>query len=141
MRKIVLLLAFAGLCSALCAQSEETGVRFQERTTLKKLMEQSAETGKPIFIDMYTTWCPPCKAMDQKIFSLKDAGAYFNERFINAKFDAEGRGAGIAQRYGVTGYPTFLILDSSGNEIGRVVGAILRLDIFIENIENAMKKE
>ena len=130
------LLAFAGLCTVACAQTTDKGVRFQE-TSMRNLMEQSAKEGKSIFVDVYATWCGPCKYMANNVFTTEKAGDFFNAEFINAKFDAEnGEGRDVARKYRVTAYPTFLILDSSGNEIGRIVGGD-EIDGFIQKVKNA----
>ena len=137
MKKILLILAVAGLCTAACAQTDKKGVAFQE-TTMAELQKQSADTGKPIFVDVYATWCGPCKYMANNVFTQDKAGAYFNANFVNAKFDAEkGEGREVARKYQVTAYPTFLILDSDGKELGRVVGGA-EVDDFIRKVQGLL---
>ena len=41
-------------------------------------------------MDVYTTWCGPCKLMDRNTFSNKDVIAYLNENYYAVKFNAEG---------------------------------------------------
>ncbi|MBQ8035054.1 MAG: thioredoxin family protein, partial [Bacteroidales bacterium] len=92
-----------------------------------------------VFLDCYTSWCGPCKMMAEKVFPTKEAGEYFNKRFVNIKIDMEkGEGPAIGKKYGVRAYPTFLILDAQGNEIGRVVGGG-QLESFIKKVEDAVK--
>ncbi len=45
---------------------------------------------KPIFIDVYTNWCPPCKLLDEQTFSNEELANYINENFYAVKFNAEG---------------------------------------------------
>ena len=61
---------------------------------------------------------------------------------MNAKFDAErGEGIDIARKYRVEGYPTFLILNAEGKEVGRIVGGddaaafIKKVDGVLANIQ------
>ena len=61
---------------------------------------------------------------------------------ISAKFDAErGEGIDIARKYRVEGYPTFLILNAEGKEVGRIVGGddaaafIKKVDGVLANIQ------
>ena len=137
MKKMLLLVALVGLCSAACAQNDKKGVQFQE-TSMTELMKQSAENGKPIFVDVYATWCGPCKYMANNVFTQEKAGEYFNANFVNAKFDAEkGEGIQVARKYRVTAYPTFLILDSTGTELGRVVGGD-EVDGFIQKVKGLL---
>ncbi|MCC5915773.1 MAG: DUF255 domain-containing protein [Cryomorphaceae bacterium] len=48
------------------------------------------EKPKPIIVDMYTTWCGPCKMMDKNTFQNPKVAAYINEHFYAVKFNAEG---------------------------------------------------
>ena len=82
----------------------------------------SREQGKKVFVDVYTTWCGPCIVMQETVFPLPEVGDYFNARFVNYKLDAEDEslmGPEIAARYDVRSYPTYLVLDREGAEIGR----------------------
>jgi thiol:disulfide interchange protein len=134
MKKIILLLAAIGLIATACSQTPAGPVRFQE-TSLAELLKQSADEDKLVFVDMYATWCPPCKVMTEEVFSQEKAGAYFNREFINAKFDAEkGEGLELARKYRIQAYPTFLVLDSDGKEVGRIVGSN-DIDPFIESVK------
>lgn len=137
MKRFMLMLALVGLTTVACAQTTDKGVQFQE-TSMAELMKQSADSGKPIFVDVYATWCGPCKYMANNVFTQEKAGTYFNAEFINAKFDAErGDGIDVARKYRVNAYPTFLILDSTGKEIGRVVGGD-EVDGFIEKVKSVL---
>lgn len=98
------------------------GVRFEE-CTFDEILALSEETGKPVFMDCYTSWCGPCKMLSKKVFPLKFVGDFFNDHFVSIKMDMEkGEGKELAERYGVKVYPTLLVLDSSGNLIHRFTG-------------------
>lgn len=45
---------------------------------------------KKIFMDVYTTWCGPCKMLDKNTFSDKEVIDYINENYYAVKFNAEG---------------------------------------------------
>ena len=94
---------------------QEHGIRFQQGT-FEFIKEMAADQDKPIFIDIYTTWCGPCKKMDKEVFAVEEVGQYFNRHFINYKVDAErGEGIGIARSYRVSAYPSMLFLDADGS--------------------------
>ena len=66
-------------------------------------------------MDCYTSWCGPCKRMEQEVFTQENVGTYFNEKFISVKYDMEkGEGPELKKRYGVGCFPTFLVLDAQG---------------------------
>lgn len=76
-----------------------------------------------VFVDCYTTWCGPCKMMTEEIFPKKEAGDFFNTHFVNVKFDMEkGEGKELAKQFKIRAYPTFILLNSEGKEMYRVVG-------------------
>lgn len=91
--------------------------------TFKEILDQAAQVDKLIFLDCYTIWCGPCKMMEKEVFALKKIGDYLNDRFVNFKMDMEkDEGKELAQRYQIKAYPTFLILNSKGEELHRIVG-------------------
>ncbi|WP_430612680.1 thioredoxin family protein [Flavobacterium sp. JP2137] len=45
---------------------------------------------KPIFIDVYTNWCPPCKMLDAHTFSDAKIAELINANYYAVKFNAEG---------------------------------------------------
>lgn len=44
---------------------------------------------KPIMVDVYTTWCGPCKMLSTNTFGNEQIAKYLNENFYPVKFDAE----------------------------------------------------
>ncbi|MDR0766694.1 MAG: thioredoxin family protein, partial [Odoribacteraceae bacterium] len=115
----VALLAFP-LVAAGQGVTFETGSLAQ---ALKKARGARPPAPRVVFVDCYTTWCGPCKIVDQQIFPLAEVGDYFRQHLVSIRIDMEaGEGPAIKQRYRVRGYPTFLFLDPDGNEINRFMG-------------------
>lgn len=109
--------------------------------TFAEVCEKARQENKLIFVDAYTTWCGPCQMMSTQVFTRKDVGLYFNETFVNVKIDMEkGEGPELAKKYGVTAYPTFLLIDSNGNLVHRCVGGS-DAKTFIEKIKRGTVKE
>jgi thioredoxin-related protein len=54
-------------------------------------LEKNKKVPKMIFIDIYTTWCGPCKMLTANTFSNEKIAKYMNENFYCVKFDAETR--------------------------------------------------
>ena len=46
---------------------------------------------RPILVDVYTTWCGPCKMMSSQTFNHKQIANYINTNYYAVKFDAEGK--------------------------------------------------
>jgi len=89
----------------------------------KAVLAEAKRQNKPVFVDIYTTWCPPCKRMASEAFPNPKIGAKFNVHFINYQFDAEkGEGVQLARQYTVSSYPTALYIAPNGAVIHRAVG-------------------
>lgn len=46
---------------------------------------------RPIIVDIYTTWCGPCKMMSSQTFANPIISKYINDNFYAVKFDAESK--------------------------------------------------
>lgn len=101
---------------------KEPGIQFFEGTWAEALEKSKAEN-KPIFLDIYATWCGPCKLLKRKTFSDEEAGKYFNENFINVELDGErGDGLMLAQKFHLNAYPSLYVVNSNGEKIAFSAG-------------------
>jgi thioredoxin 1 len=93
------------------------GIQFIE-SDWNKALEQAKLQNKLIFLDAYASWCGPCKMLKRSTFQDKEAGEFFNKNFINVAVDMEkGVGLELAERYGVSAYPTLIVTDSEGKMV------------------------
>ena len=105
-------------------------VDFIETDVLGAAIEQAEREGKLIFVDFYTTWCLPCKLMDEDVFTDRELGRYMNERFVSLKVNAEeGNGVNLASLYEVRAYPTLLFLDTRGRVVAKKQGAAYQREL------------
>jgi len=133
----VLLMIVLG--AARCAPPKEGGIKFYDKTWNEVLARAKAEH-KPILLDIYASWCGPCKKLKKDTFTDKDAGDYFNANFINTSFDGEvGDGIMLAQKFKIGGYPSLFILDENGNVLQTSVGYITAAEL-IEFAKESVKK-
>jgi thiol-disulfide isomerase/thioredoxin len=94
---------------------------------LNNLEEASASAKakhKMVLVDFYTTWCGPCKMMDRETYSDPAIEQCMNQGFVPVKINAEDAkyGEAVATKYGITGYPTMLVLDGNGKVVDKVRG-------------------
>lgn len=134
-----LLGTFALTCAAHLALAQ--GISF-EKGDWKSVREKAVKEKKLIYLDVYTTWCGPCKMMARNYFPQEKAGALYNQHFVNYQIDAEkGEGLAIAEQYKVTGYPTNLFLDAAtGKVVYRTSGMPVELEGFLENANTAIEE-
>ena len=97
--------------------SAKDGIEFFEGTW-KEALELADKENKAIFLDVFASWCGPCKMLKANTFPNADAGLYFNKNFINVTLDGEkGEGVQIAREFNVRAYPSLFIVNSSGEAV------------------------
>lgn len=118
MKKWILLLACLAGAAAATGQ-----VRFDTRST-DAVREEAVRTGKLVFIDLYATWCGPCRSMERQVFSREDVGLFMDDRFVAAKYDVDrSTGRELMRRYGQGAIPLYLVFTTEGELLGRIQGA------------------
>ena len=126
----ILLFAVIGMLGTVAGQ----GIHF-EKKSWKEILELSSKIDKPIFVDVYTTWCGPCKKVAKTVFTQAKVGDLYNKNFLNAKIDGESKeGIEFVKKYKIKSYPSFLYLDKNGKVLYKFIGA-KKADKFIEAID------
>ncbi|EEB89006.1 hypothetical protein MPER_12953, partial [Moniliophthora perniciosa FA553] len=72
--------------------------------------------GKPGLVEFFAPWCGHCKNLAPTYEQLGDAFAHAKDKVYIAKIDADGVGKEIAQKYGVSGYPTLKWFTADGKD-------------------------
>lgn len=125
---------------ALGIGTAQAQVKFETSST-DAVREMAIKEKKLVLIDLYATWCPPCKMMERDVFSRKDVGEFIAERFVAAKFDTDqATGKKLMSRYGTGSIPTYLVFNTEGELLGRIVGAA-KPDKFMDNLQTIIDKQ
>lgn len=114
--------------------------------TFNEAMELQKKNPKPIFMDVYTDWCGPCKMLDKNTFHDPKFVEYITKNYYAVKFNGEGtdvinykgmvmtnpghnpnaKGRNAAHQFTsylkVQGYPSMYILDAKGELQAPIVG-------------------
>jgi thioredoxin-related protein len=111
------------------------GINFEQNLTWAQIQAKAKTENKYIFMDVFATWCGPCKEMSAKVFPKQEAGEFINPNFIALKVQMDQTKAdddqvkswyadakAIGKQYQVTAYPTVLFFAPSGELAGRAVG-------------------
>ncbi|MCB0780018.1 MAG: thioredoxin family protein [Flavobacteriales bacterium] len=128
--------------------ADKAGIKW---LTIEEAQTKAKSDPKPLMVDVYTSWCGPCKMLEAKTFSDPKLAEYVNKHFHPVKFNAESgnpvdfkgqklenpefdpaRTAGrngthhltyaIANVNGRIAYPTVTYLDSDLNVLAPVQG-------------------
>lgn len=67
--------------------------------------ETVLQSDKPVLVDFWATWCPPCRQMGPIVDELADDYA---DKAVVCKLDVD-ENPSTAQTYGVSSIPTFII--------------------------------
>ena len=126
---------FSFILTCLVAIAAHSQVNFV-KGDIEDIKKYAAMQGKFIFIDVYATWCMPCKQMAREAFYDKEVSELMNAFFVNVQVDIEKEGRSIADKYKVEALPTTLIIDTTGATIAQNVGYD-GVKLFIKFMENA----
>lgn len=127
-------------CLLLGACAVRAQVRFEPVST-DGLRELAVGSGKLVFIDLYATWCRPCRMMERDVFSRRDVGEFMNRYFVCARYDTDkATGRELLKRYGNNAVPTFLIFDIEGQLLGRIQGAS-SAEEFLQDIRTVLERQ
>ncbi|MFZ5831477.1 MAG: thioredoxin [Planctomycetota bacterium] len=87
------------------------------------------QSDKPVLVDFYATWCPPCNAVAPIVENL---AAQYAGRVVVAKVNVDNN-QGLAQQYKVQSIPTFALF-KGGRLLDQKVGGLSagELDQFIQ---------
>jgi protein disulfide-isomerase len=129
-RSILLAIAIALLASA------TTSLRAAElswQTDFAQASQQAAQEHKYILLDFTgSDWCPWCIKMDKEVFNQSQFSDFALKNLVLVKLDfprkaaqtpaLKSQNAELAKKYGIEGFPTYVLLDPSGKEVRRQVG-------------------
>jgi thioredoxin 1 len=90
-------------------------VRTADATTFD---EQVLGSGKPVLVDFWADWCPPCRMIAPVLAQIADERAD-TLSIVQVNYDENPE---IGQRYGVLSLPTMLLF-RDGEPVRSLVGA------------------
>ncbi|MBL7545921.1 MAG: thioredoxin family protein [Bdellovibrionaceae bacterium] len=90
----------------------------------KMAFDLAKKTGKPLFIDFFGAWCPPCNTLDETVFNTPGF-VQTAKGMVLLKLDADDKISwDLKSKYTIGGYPTVVLATAHGEEITRFVGTL-----------------
>ena len=108
----------------------ETIVELNWLTNLETAVGKANENGKTVFVNFTgSDWCGWCIKLKSEVFNHKEFADYAEKNLILVELDFPQRieqteetkeyNKTVAQKFGVRGFPTIVLVNGSGSEIGR----------------------
>ena len=128
MQKIITFLFLAALTVGLQAAEAKW------LTDFDKVKQQAQKEDKAILMDFTgSDWCPPCKALKKNVLDKSEFKEFAEKKLVLMELDFPNDKSKItpkiaasnkklSEEYKIEGYPTIIVLDKSGKELGRMVG-------------------
>lgn len=102
-------------------------------TDFPKALEQARAGGKTVLLDFTgSDWCPWCIKFDREVLETAQFAAYARNKLELVRVDfprnkpqseaLKQANKALATKYHVTGFPTLVLVNDAGHELGRQVG-------------------
>lgn len=138
-----------------CASSSlfAQGINFLDNVSWEEVKKKANAENKYIFVDVYATWCGPCKEMEKNVYVDPVVGSFMNDYFISIKVQVDTSGnddasikswykqaKNFSTEYNIKGLPTYLFFSPAGTLVDRNVG-YAEPNVFRKMATNAMIAE
>lgn len=120
-------------------------------TDLPKAQEQAKKESKVVMLDFTgSDWCGWCIKLNKEVFSTTEFAEYAAKNVVLVEVDFPRRKAqsaeqkkanqALQEKYKIEGYPTLIILDAKGNQLGTMGYMRGGPKPFIEALDKLRKK-
>ena len=119
----------------------------------EKAVEKAKTENKNVLLDFTgSDWCGFCMALNKEVFNTPKFKDWAKQNVVLVEVDfphskpqtqkVKAQNADLKSKYPSNGYPTIVILDTTGKELGRKVGYSPGSgpEAYISALEGAMKK-
>ena len=102
-------------------------------TDYKAALAQAKAQNKLVLLDFTgSDWCGYCKLLDKEVLDTKDFKEFADKNYIQVTVDfpqqkqlpenVKQQNDALGQKFKIEGYPTLIVLDADGKELGRQTG-------------------
>ena len=120
-------------------------------TDYNEALNLSAKTGKPILADFSgSDWCGWCIKLDKEVFSHSSFKKYAKKNLVLLMLDfpqnkpqtasIKKQNKSLAEKYGIQGFPTVLLLDKNGKVISKTGYQAGGANKYVSHIKSLLNK-
>jgi protein disulfide-isomerase len=102
-------------------------------TDYKAALTQAKSQKKLVLLDFTgSDWCGYCKLLDKEVFTQQSFKDFANANYVMVTVDfpqqkqlpddLKQQNDALNKQFGIEGFPTLIVLDADGKELGREVG-------------------
>ena len=142
MKTLLLTFLLASMISIVCdAKGRVDSLKYRtdgpwsSELNWKQVRQKAKNERKFIFIDVYATWCGPCKKMEHETFGNDSVKKKLADKFVSVRMqydttmfdsfnikDWHAVSDSFSRLYHITSFPTYIFFDADGNVIHKQVG-------------------
>jgi thioredoxin-related protein len=116
---------------ALCVVAQLQAGDLKWETDLPKALEKAKPDNRLVMVDFTgSDWCGWCIKLNKEVFSTPEFAKYAEKSLVPVEVDFPRKkvlpdslkqaNEQLKQKYKIRGYPTIVVLNSSGKEVGRL---------------------
>ncbi len=129
----------------------ETGNGLTWMTDYEAALERAEEVGRPVLVNFTgSDWCPPCIRLEAEVFSQPEFRRFAEKELVLLIVDFPRRkelpselqqqNQELAERYGIRGFPTIVLLNHEGAVIGQTGYRPGGVEKYVEHLEGLLEK-
>ena len=142
---------FASIAAILALSNQAALAKSGWLDNYDKALEKAKNEKKMVLIDFTgSDWCGWCIKLDKEVFSKKEFKDYAKDKYVLLEIDfpqlkrlsksKQEEHDALAQKFGVQGYPTIVVLDANGEAKGTLGYVKGGPEAFIQELEKVSSK-
>ncbi len=122
-------------------EAAKVDVKMKYVYTYEEAVKRAKAEKKLIFFNCFADWALPCHSMNKAVFADQKFADYMDKTFVNLFIDVTSEaGRPFAEKYGISTFAHYLVLDADGNVVLRIVGGA-KLPDFKEQVDLALSSK
>ena len=120
---LVCFLALGSFAQSMYGDAVKADVKMKYVYSFEEALKKAKEENKLIFFNCFADWAIPCHSMNKLVFSDQEFADWMDKHFVNFFIDVTTpAGRPFADKYKITFQAHYLVLNSDGEVVHRIVG-------------------